>query len=106
MVKTSRRPGNKAAGQGEAIAAKTCPFKHGQSHAQLALMFKPVRYRATDNLPPLFVPGGRSFVPPARWSHQQTFSWSVSMSQACHMRTHAPQQRRRYSITSSALAGW
>ena len=46
MVKTSRRPGNKATGQCKAIAAKTCPFKHGQLHAQLVI-FNRFSYRAT-----------------------------------------------------------
>jgi hypothetical protein len=51
MVKTLRRPGNKATGQCKAIAAKTCPFKHGHLHAQLVVIFNRFSYRATDNLP-------------------------------------------------------
>jgi hypothetical protein len=51
MVKTSRRPGSKATGQCKAIAAKTCPFKHGQLHAQLVVIFNRFSYRAADNLP-------------------------------------------------------
>ena len=40
---TSHRPGNKATGQCKAIAAKACPFKHRQPHAEPVLMFKPVQ---------------------------------------------------------------
>jgi hypothetical protein len=64
MVKTSRRPGNKAAGQCEAIAAKTCPFKHGQSHAQLALMSK-TGSLSRDRQSSSFVRAWRSFLRPA-----------------------------------------
>jgi hypothetical protein len=50
-VKTSRRPGDKAAGQCKAIAAKTCPFKHGHLDARLVVIFNRFSDQATDNLP-------------------------------------------------------